>query len=234
MSSLGKTSCKMPALHQYHVGICFLALLRLSCATFAAEPSRKEVDPAILGSFTRVIQPLVLNRCATGACHGGSQGAEPKLLRAPIQGQANQRTTLTNLHSITVSVQHKSSDRTFLSKILNHHGKKKKQSATKDLLTVHEQELFITWLTLFSQNEQQQSQQAIPLPQSQGLKQASFEQPQQRQPMTHQQNRFRVLLEQAKNPPQLPPPRPTPGLRLEEMLPADFFIEQTLTTKDSL
>ncbi len=232
MNPLGKTSDRMHILHQHYVGICFLALLRLSCATFAAEPSRQEVDPAIVRSFTRVIQPLILNRCAAGACHGGSQGAEPKLLRAPFQGQANQRTTLANLHSITASVQDKSSDRTFLSKILNHHGKKKKQSVAKDLLTVKEQELFTTWLTLFPQTTHTRSRQAISLPQSQGVKQASYKQPQQRQAVTHQQNRFKVLLEQAKNPPQFPPPRATPGLRLDEMLPDDLFIEQTLNIKD--
>ena len=48
----------------------------------------------------------------------------------------------------------------------------------------------------------------------------------------HQQNRFRVLLEQAKNPPQFPPPRATPGLRLDEMLPDDLSIEQTSNVKD--
>ena len=232
MNPLGKTSDKMPVLRQHYFGIWFLALLRFSCATFAAEPSRQEVDPAIVRSFTRVIQPLILNRCAAGACHGGVHGAEPNLLRPPFQGQANQRTTLTNLHRITASVQGKSSDRTFLSKILNHHGKKKKQSVTKDLLTAQEQELFTTWLTLFHQTQHTRSRQVIPLPQSQGLKQASFEQPQQRQAVTHQQNRFKVLLEQAKNPPQFPPPRATPGLRLDEMLPDDLSIEQTPNVKD--
>lgn len=224
----------MPVLHQHYVRICFLAVLRLSCATFAAEPSRQEVDPAILGSFTRVIQPLILNRCAAGACHGGSQGAEPKLLRAPFQGQANQRTTLKNLYSITASVQGKYSDRTFLSKILNHHSKNKKQSFTKDLLTKREQELLTTWLTAFPQNPYPRSRQAIPLTQSRGVKQASLEQPQQRQAVTYQQNRFRLLLEQANNPPQLPPPRATPGLRLDEMLPVDLSIDRTPKTKDGL
>ncbi len=224
----------MPILHQHYVRICFLAVLRLSCATFAAEPSRQEVDPAILESFTRVIQPLILNRCAAGACHGGSQGAEPKLLRAPFQGQANQRTTLKNLYSITASVQGKYSDRTFLSKILNHHGKNKKQSVTKDLLTKREQELFTTWVTAFPQNPYPRSRQAIPLTKSRGVKQASLEQPQQRQAVTYQQNRFRLLLEQANNPPQLPPPRATPGLRLDEMLPVDLSIDRTPKTKDGL
>ena len=199
----------MPVLRQHYVGIWFLALLRFSCATFAAEPSRQEVDPAIVRSFTRVIQPLILNRCAAGACHGGAW-CRAKSLRPPFQGQANQRTTLTNLHRITASVQGKSSDRTFLSKILNHHGKKRNNPSPKTSLTVQEQELFTTWLTLFHQTPHTRSRQVIPLPQSQGLKQASFEQPQQRQAVTHQQNRFKVLLEQAKNPPQFPPPRATP------------------------
>ena len=225
----------MSNLDQRYAGICLLTLLSFSCSAFAAEPSRQEVHPATLGGFTRAIQPLLLNRCAAGACHGGPQGAEPKLLRGPIHGQANQRTTLKNLHSVTTSIHHKSSDITFLSKILNHHDKSKKSSVTKkSLLTSHEQELFVTWLTSLPQDPKTQPQAVSPSPQTQRVNQASFEQPQQQPASTGQQNRFKILLEQAKNPPQFPPPRVTPGLRLEKILPEEFpLFKETLSEKDN-
>ena len=43
-------------------------------------------------------------------------------------------------------------------------------------------------------------------------------------------NRFKLLLERQSNPPQLPPPQVTPGLRLKEILPNEFpLLEQTLS-----
>ena len=211
-----------------------MTLLSFSCTAFAAKSGRQEVHPAVLGSFTRAIQPLILNRCAAGACHGGSQAAEPKLLRGPIHGQANQRTTLTNLDSITTSVQHKSRDRTFLSKILNHHDKRTNASVPKkELLTAHEQELFVTWLAALPLKEKPQSRSVVPPPQAQRVNPASFELPQPPPASTRQQNRFKLLLEQAKNPPQFPPPRITPGLQLEKILLEEFpLLEQTLSEKD--
>ena len=225
----------MSNLDQRYAEICLLTLLSFSCSAFAAEPSKQEVHPATLGSFTRAIQPLLLNRCAAGACHGGPRGAEPKLLRGPIHGQANQRTTLKNLESITTSVQNKSNDRMFLSKILNHHDKSKKPSVTKrSLLTTHEQELFTTWLTSLPQDSKTQPRAVSPFPQTQRVNQASFEQPQQQPASTGQQNRFKILLEQAKNPPQFPPPRVTPGLRLEKILPEEFpLFKEKLSEKDN-
>jgi hypothetical protein len=225
----------MSNLHQHYAGICLLTLLSFSCTTFAAKPNRQEVHPAVIGSFTRAIQPLLLNRCAAGACHGGSQGAEPQLLRGPIHGQANQRTTLKNLESITTSVQNKSNDRMFLSKILNHHDKRTNASVPKKkLLTAHEQELFVTWLTSLPQDPKTQPQAVSSSPQTQRVNQASFEQPQQQPESTGQQNRFKILLEQAKNPPQFPPPRVTPGLRLEKILPEEFpLLKESLSEEDA-
>lgn len=223
INSPQRDSDEMSNPHQQYAGICLLTLLSFSCTTFAAKPSRQEVRPAVIGSFTRAIQPLLLNRCAAGACHGGSQGAAPQLLRGPIHGKANQQTTLRNLESITKSVQNKSNDRMFLSKILNHHDKRTNASVPKkELLTAHEQELFVTWLTTLPQNEHPQLRSAAPSPQSQKVNPAGFELPQPPPASWGQHNRFKILLEQAKNPPQFPPPRVTPGLRLEKMLPEEF------------
>ncbi len=235
INSYRRDSDEMSNLHQHYAGICLLTLLSFSCTTFAAKPNRQEVHPAVIESFTRAIQPLLLNRCAAGACHGGSQGAAPQLLRGPIHGQANQRTTLKNLESITTSVQDKSNNRMFLSKILNHHDKRTKASVPKkELLTAHEQELFVTWLTALHQNKHPQLRSAAPSPQSQRVNPASFELPQPPTASRGQHNRFKILLEQAKNPPQFPPPRVTPGLRLEKILPEEFpLLKEILGEEDA-
>ena len=232
MRSLQRDIDKMSTFNRRHAGIFLLALLSLARLAVAADPTRTlEMNPAILGSFTRAIQPLLLNRCAAGACHGGPQGVEPKLLRGPIHGQANQKTTLRNLHNITTSVQNKSSDLNFLSKILNHHDKRKKRSATNSpLLRTHEQELFATWLTSLPHYSKTPPRPASPSPQSQSVNQASFEQPQQQLMSPYRPNRFKLLLERQSNPPQFPPPQVTPGLRLKEILPNEFpLLEQTLS-----
>ncbi len=230
-----RDSDEMSNPYQHYAGICLLTLLSFSCTTFAAKPSRQEVHPAVIGSFTRAIQPILLNRCAAGACHGGSQGATPQLLRGPIHGQVNQRTTLKNLESITTSVQNKSNDRMFLSKILNHHDKRTNASVPKkELLTAHEQELFVTWLTALPQNENPQSRSAVHSPQAQRVDPANFELPQPPPASLGQHNRFKILLEQAKNPPQFPPPRVTPGLRLEKILPEEFpLLKEILSEEDA-
>jgi len=46
-------------------------------AALTATATAAESSPHLLGRFTRQVQPLVLNRCAAGACHGSPRGHAP-------------------------------------------------------------------------------------------------------------------------------------------------------------
>lgn len=53
------------------------------CAGLAAPARAADLPPHLISRFTRQVQPLLLNRCATGACHGGPRGHAPQFHRDP-------------------------------------------------------------------------------------------------------------------------------------------------------
>ena len=232
--------------YRQHTGLAFVALFFLSSLAssslvVADDLSTSDVSPAIVGSFTRAIQPLLLNRCAAGACHGGTQGTEPKLIRGPVHGHVNRKTTLMNLESVSASVMHNAEDTRALASILDHHNiKENKPVKNKPLLTAREQESLVTWLASLPRNTSPAPAGNIarnpagniaiePVPmspnpdlQTQPVTPANFTQPQHQRSLAKQPNRLRRLLERAENPPQLPLPTLTPGLQLEKLTPEEF------------
>ena len=255
--------------YRQHTGLAFLApfflrslalsslalsSLALSSLAVADDLSTSDVSPAIVGSFTRAIQPLLLNRCAAGACHGGTQGTEPKLIRGPVHGRVNRKTTLMNLESVTSSVMHNAEDTQALALILDHHNtKENKPVKNKPLLTAREQESLVTWIASLPRHtspapasEPSRNPAIEPEPiksildlQTQTVTPTHFTQPQHQRSLAKQPNRLRRLLEQAENPPQLPLPTLTPGLQLEKLTPEEFpllrlpFKEKKGTAKPS-
>ena len=106
---------------------------------------------------------------------------------------------------------------------------------------MHERQLLATWLAAFMPPASGGPTDSVQEVNSQRVTPAAFDQPASQslfQPMTagamgpgpaaanasstDRPNRFRQLLEQAANPPQLPPPRVTKPLQLERVLPDDF------------
>ena len=64
------------------LGLILLAAAALG--TGLAAPARAaDLPPDLVSRFTRQVQPLLLNRCATGACHGGPRGHPPQFHRDP-------------------------------------------------------------------------------------------------------------------------------------------------------
>lgn len=231
---------------------CLLFQITLVCLVPAAVPVASPAadggvqapltNPAGLASFTRAIQPLLLNRCAAGACHGGPASAQLQLTRGPTRGRIDRPTTLANLQQLIEAVASKGGDRQFLQAVLrNHTPDMLPGRPSTGLLSVRERQLLATWLAAFTPRPAASAQadgdkKAVVQP----LTPASFEQPAS-PPQTHLKqaqaspappaagtpstvlpNRFRQLLEQATNPPQLPPPQVTKGLQLDQFLPNDF------------
>ena len=201
------------------------AFLQLVSDSPAAPPTADDVAPAAIGSFTRAIQPLLLNRCATGACHGGPQAAEPRLQRGPLHGRTDRTTTLANLQQVIKAVADGGGSDAFLRQVLTGHDalprRPGRPSHTDDeLLSSRERQLLEAWLTLSLPSTPSGS--ASPVSRPAAVQPASFDAPVAAAPQPATPNRFRRLLEQAANPPQLPPPRATRGLNLDTLLPDDF------------
>jgi hypothetical protein len=69
-------------------------------------PTAPSSDPApgphaaVVESFTRSIQPLLLNRCATAGCHVGPKSPEPRFLHRNARGHIDREVTLANLQTV--------------------------------------------------------------------------------------------------------------------------------------
>lgn len=63
-----------------------------------------DLPPALVARFTRQVQPLIVNRCAAGACHGGPAGHEPRFERGPASARIDRTHTLANLDTFLTSI----------------------------------------------------------------------------------------------------------------------------------
>lgn len=79
------------------LGTALAVMLVPSTATGApaADPA-----PEVVASFTQRVQPLVLNHCAAGACHGGARSPEPRFHRGLAGRPPDQAHTRANLHAL--------------------------------------------------------------------------------------------------------------------------------------
>ncbi len=74
---------KPPVFHRPRRGLPRL-LLAVAIGAALPTPARAAELPAdLVARFTRQVQPLLLNKCAAGACHGGPRGHAPLLHRDP-------------------------------------------------------------------------------------------------------------------------------------------------------
>jgi hypothetical protein len=75
----------------------------------------------VIATFARRVQPLVLNKCGAGACHGGPTAHEPRFARGDTAGRIDRRTTLTNIDALLAAVGPDGDTRTFLSRFAVQH-----------------------------------------------------------------------------------------------------------------
>ncbi len=57
----------------------------------------RDLPKGTVDKFATVIQPMLLNRCATNGCHGGTSGGDYQLIRPPIGQLIHRRATQRNL-----------------------------------------------------------------------------------------------------------------------------------------
>lgn len=65
----------------------------------AEKPNRPALPAGALEQFTRRIQPVLLNSCATSGCHGAKPAGGFELDLAPLRGYGDLRSTERNLHA---------------------------------------------------------------------------------------------------------------------------------------
>lgn len=76
-------------------------LLAIACV---ASASASDMPPEVVAKFTRQVQPLLVNRCAAGACHGGPAGHEPRFERGPASARPDRIDTLANMQTFLDTV----------------------------------------------------------------------------------------------------------------------------------
>ena len=154
-------------------------------------------DPpaAVVAEYTRRVQPLLFNRCATGGCHGGTDAGSLHLSRRDFTGRITRDITLGNMEAILAACGPERSPAALIATISGRHP----TSATspRELaqpLSTRERAILESWLT------------AALAADVAGLPAMTASQP---------ANRFQKLLDNAANPPPLPPPQQPQGVILK-------------------
>ena len=165
----------------------------------AADPS-----PAVVASFTQRVQPLVLNRCATGACHGGPESPAPRFRRAPGNAPPDRTHTRANLAAFLEAIGPERDARPLAALLAAGHpaagGAGPRRAAP---LTTPERATLDRWLA------EVRAAEGATAAADPGVVPVSAETEVSAPPPP---NRFRELLDAAAHPPELPPPQEPPGV----------------------
>jgi hypothetical protein len=172
-------------------------------ATPVAAPAALDLPPHVVADFTRRVQPLVLNRCASGACHGSPTGPEPRFTRSDPRGGIDHRSTQANLRAFLVAVGPEG-DATRLAALLaaGHPAKPASPRLVAAPLSPQERISLERWLAGVRQSGRG------PLV-DYAVQQATATTPVATPPAP---NRFKALLDTAANPPEFPPPEEPKGV----------------------
>ncbi|MFM8635565.1 MAG: hypothetical protein ACKOEX_12280 [Planctomycetia bacterium] len=174
-------------------------LLIAACAMLTSGPrlaTAGEPSPAAVAEFTRQVQPLVLNRCGAGTCHGGAGSGGFRLVHHDFTGRITREITLANIEAILDACGPDRSSAALIATISRRHPR----SATTphqqaQPLKPSERAMLERWLDA-------------------SLASATFgtsASSSQRPP-----SRFQKLLDDAANPPPLPPPQEPKGILLKQ------------------
>jgi hypothetical protein len=171
-------------------------------ATPAVLPAA-DLPPHLMARFTKNVQPLVLNKCAAGACHGGPAAHAPHFNRGDVSGRIDRNVTLANIDTLLRAIGKEGNARPFLTTIsARHPASSTSTSLAMVPLTTTERATLEQWLNAAGgRGELVATRQA---PATASAPPAAIPKP----------NRFRAMLDAAANPPSLPPPQQPQGIIL--------------------
>jgi hypothetical protein len=78
-------------------GSHLLTTIAIMVVVVASRAAGSDLPPDVVGDFTRKVQPLIVNKCAAGACHGGPTAHAPTFKRGPASGGLDRTHTLANM-----------------------------------------------------------------------------------------------------------------------------------------
>lgn len=173
-------------------------------AALAGPATAADPAPTVVASFTQRVQPLVLNRCASGACHGGPESPAPRFRRGIGGGPPDRTHTRANLAAFLEAIGPERDARRLAALLAVGHpptGGTAPRRATA--LTTPERATLDRWL------EEVRAAEGASAVADSGVVPVSAETEAAPPPRP---NRFRELLDAAANPPDLPPPEEPRGV----------------------
>lgn len=186
--------------------------LRAAVATtllFGQAGHAGDLPPQLMTRFTRQVQPLILNKCAAGACHGGPSAHAPAFNRGDVRGQVDRSVTLANIETLLAALGPTGSPAALLTTIsARHPASSTGSSLAMTPLTTTERATLEQWLSAAAGRPEAIAARAPAAASSTARAGAPDAAP---QPPV---NRFRAMLDAAANPPTLPPPQAPQGLIL--------------------
>ncbi len=191
---------------------CRRHLLQAACrgivaiAVLGSTPSllpAADLPPQLMARFTKHVQPLVLNKCAAGACHGGPSAHAPHFNRGDVSGKIDRGVTLANVETLFRVIGKEGNATPFLTTIsARHPASSTATSLTMVPLTTAERATLEQWLSAATgRRDLEASRSTTP---STATQAAAIPTP----------NRFRAMLDAAANPLPLPPPQEPQGIIL--------------------
>lgn len=172
-------------------------------------PAAAEFDQQLIAAFTTTIQPLLLNRCASGRCHGGADACAPRLTRRGPGGTIDRTLTLANIDALCGSLHSDPDPSRLLVPAARPHG-----GSGQPPLSGEQLQRLATWIDAALAQRKRWAiataasfEEAVVPPST-----ATPGRETQLAPAAATDNRFRRLLEKAGNPDPLPPPQQPPGI----------------------
>ena len=182
--------------------LAILPLAILACGVIQPATAA-DLPPPLVAKFTRHVQPLLLNKCAAGACHGGPAAAPPRLQRGFGGGSLDRTTTLANLESFLAAVGVDRDPQQLVAALaVRHPATAAKGAIVAAPLSARERLTLEQWLAAVRVVEPPRRFDPAVTPATATVAEPSAAKP----------NRFRELLDTAANPPQLPPPQQPQGV----------------------
>ncbi|NQW48926.1 MAG: hypothetical protein HQ464_14295 [Planctomycetes bacterium] len=175
------------------------------CATPTILPAA-ELSPQMIAGFTKYVQPLILNKCGAGACHGGPTSHAPHFQRGDVSGRLDRGLTLTNIRVLTNAIGKSGNPAALIATISSRHPA---SAGAADLsltpLTTQERARLELWLNTAVVRSEPEPPRPIA---------ANADASQGTAAALRPTNRFRAMLDAAANPQALPPPTEPQGIFL--------------------
>jgi len=165
--------------------------------------SAADLPPHLMARFTKHLQPLVLNKCAAGACHGGPLSHAPHFNRGDVSGRIDRGVTLANIETLFRLIGPSGNATPLLTTIsARHPASSTSTSLIMTPLTTTERATLEQWLIAATgSRDLSASRPTTPGTATQAA-------------VTPPPNRFRAMLDAAANPAPLPPPQEPQGIIL--------------------